>query len=51
MFYTEDINQLDSLDLGRFDLLISIGTMQSPSINFKLFFMSLVQNFWNKILQ
>ncbi len=44
-FYTEDINQLDSLELGRFDLLISIGTMQSPGINFKPFFMDLVQNY------
>jgi cyclopropane fatty-acyl-phospholipid synthase-like methyltransferase len=44
-FYTEDINHLDTLDLGRFDLLISIGTLQSPSINFKPFFMSLVQNY------
>ena len=42
-FYAEDINNLDSLKLGRFDLLISIGTLQSPSINFKPFFMKLVQ--------
>ncbi len=47
-FYAEDINNLDSLDLGRFDLLISIGTLQSPSINFKLFFMNLVQNYLEK---
>jgi len=44
-FYTEDINNLESLDLGTFDLLISIGTLQSPSIHFKPFFMSLVQNY------
>lgn len=44
-FYTEDINHLDTLNLGKFDLLISIGTLQSPSINFKPFFMSLVQNY------
>ena len=37
-FYAEDINNLDSLDLGKFNLLISIGTLQSPSINFKPFF-------------
>jgi len=42
-FYAEDINHLENLDLGKFDLLISIGTLQSPSINFKPFFMSLVQ--------
>jgi hypothetical protein len=44
-FYTEDINQIDRLNLDKFDLLISIGTLQSPSINFKPFFMSLVQNY------
>jgi len=42
--YAHDINDLESLALGQFDLLISIGTLQSPSINFKPFFMSLVQN-------
>lgn len=47
-FYTHDINDLDSLNLERFDLLISIGTLQSPSINFKPFFMSLVQNYLEK---
>ena len=47
-FYTEDINHLDTLNLGKFDLLISIGTLQSPSINFKPFFMSLVQNYLEK---
>jgi hypothetical protein len=47
-FYTEDINNLDNLDLGKFNLLISIGTLQSPSINFKPFFMHLVQNYLEK---
>jgi hypothetical protein len=47
-FHTKDINDLDTLKLGRFDLLISIGTLQSPSINFKPFFMSLVQNYLEK---
>ncbi|WP_415405705.1 class I SAM-dependent methyltransferase [Sulfurovum sp. CS9] len=47
-FYTKDINHLDTLNLGKFDLLISIGTLQSPSINFKPFFMSLVQNYLEK---
>ncbi|RRS30323.1 MAG: methyltransferase [Epsilonproteobacteria bacterium (ex Lamellibrachia satsuma)] len=47
-FYAHDINDIESLRLGRFDLLISIGTLQSPSINFKPFFMSLVQNFLKK---
>jgi len=47
-FYTHDINHIESLNLGRFDLLVSIGTLQSPSINFKPFFMSLVQNYLEK---
>lgn len=47
-FYAHDINDLESLNLGRFDLLVSIGTLQSPSINFKPFFMSLVQNYLEK---
>ena len=48
VFYTEDINHIDRLNLGKFDLLISIGTLQSPSINFKPFFMNLVQNYLKK---
>ncbi|MCK4442015.1 MAG: methyltransferase domain-containing protein [Sulfurovaceae bacterium] len=47
-FIKEDINNIDILNLGKFDLIISIGTLQSPSINFKPFFMSLVQNFLTK---
>jgi hypothetical protein len=47
-FYTQDINHLDELKLGQFDLLISIGTLQSPSINFKPFFMKLVQEYLAK---
>jgi len=47
-FYAHDINDLASLELGHFDLLISIGTLQSPSINFKPFFMSLVKNYLEK---
>jgi hypothetical protein len=44
-FIAHDINELDTLQLGRFDLLISIGTLQSPGIRFKPFFMELVQNY------
>lgn len=44
-FIQEDINQIDSLKLDKCDLLISIGTLQSPSINFKPFFMHLVQTY------
>ena len=47
-FYEHDINEIESLNLKRFDLLISIGTLQSPDINFKPFFMSLVQNYLEK---
>jgi len=46
-FIEHDINKLDDLGLGRFDLIISIGTFQSPNIDFKPFFMSLVQNYLN----
>ncbi|MFK5976581.1 MAG: class I SAM-dependent methyltransferase [Sulfurovum sp.] len=47
-FFAHDINELETLNLNRFDLLISIGTLQSPSINFKPFLMSLVQNYLKK---
>ncbi|WP_345974337.1 methyltransferase domain-containing protein [Sulfurimonas sp. HSL3-7] len=43
-FYSHDINALGELELGRFDLIISIGTLQSPGINYKPFLMELVQN-------
>jgi len=46
-FIKADINKLDELDLGKFDLIISIGTLQSSSLNFKLLFASLVQNYLN----
>jgi len=47
-FYIHDINRLQELDLGTFDLLISIGTLQSPGVNFKPFFMELVQSHLDK---
>ena len=47
-FHAFDINKLDDLDLGTFELLISIGTLQSPEINFKPFFMKMVQEYLNK---
>lgn len=47
-FYAHDINALDELDLGTFDLIISIGTLQSSSIDFKLVFMSLIQKYLKK---
>ena len=42
--YAHDINDLASLNLPKADLLISIGTLQSPGINYKPFLMDLVQN-------
>jgi SAM-dependent methyltransferase len=39
----EDIRKLDNLDLGRFDLILSISTLQSPEIGFKPFLMQLIQ--------
>ena len=47
-FVAEDINALDSLGLERFDLIISIGTLQSPGIRFKPFLMKLVQEYLHK---
>lgn len=40
-----DVNWLHQLNLGRYDLIISIGTLQSPNIDFKLLFMSLIQKY------
>ena len=44
-FLTHDINELDNLNLEKSDLIISIGTLQSSGLNFKLLFMSLIQNY------
>lgn len=44
-FICHDINALDELELGRFDLIISIGTLQSSNISFNATFMSIYQNF------
>jgi len=40
-----DLNKIDSINLGKFDLIISIGTLQSPSINMKKLIMDLVQKY------
>jgi cyclopropane fatty-acyl-phospholipid synthase-like methyltransferase len=42
--HCHDINHLDELTLPKADLLLSIGTLQSPGIDFKPLFMSLIQN-------
>jgi trans-aconitate methyltransferase len=47
-FHAHDINQLETLDLGTFDLLISIGTLQSPGIHFKPLLMNLVQHYLSR---
>ncbi len=43
-FHTHDINNLSALDPGRFDLLITIGTLQSPAVETKPLIMNLVQH-------
>lgn len=47
-FYVHDINDLASLGLGRFDLIITIGTLQSSTLEFKSLFASLVQEYLHK---
>ena len=44
IFYQHDINELNSLNLGTFDLIISIGTLQSSNLQFNKLLMSIVQN-------
>ncbi len=44
-FYNHDINRLEELKLQKSDLIISIGTLQTPNINYKPFLMSLVQEY------
>ncbi len=46
-FFTENIANLDRLNLPKFDLIISIGTLQSSTLDFKQVFMNLVQNYLN----
>ncbi len=45
LFYKQDINRLNELKLDKSNLIITIGTLQSPTINYKPFLMSLVQNY------
>lgn len=47
-FTCHDINRLSELDLGKFDLIISIGTLQSSNIDFNATFMSIYQNHLEK---
>ena len=39
-----DINDLNSLNLGKFDLIVTIGTLQSSNLEFNPLFMSIIQN-------
>jgi hypothetical protein len=43
--HCHDINDLEALQLPRQDLILSIGTLQSPGINTKTLVMSLVQEY------
>lgn len=47
-FLCEDLNNLKNLTIPKADLLISIGTLQSSSLNFKPYFTSLVQEHLEK---
>jgi len=44
-FLVGDINNLKTLNLGTFDLIISIGTLQSTNLDFNKVFMNIVQNY------
>ncbi len=46
--YEHDITVLQKLNLGKFDLIISIGTLQSSNLNFNETFMSIFQEFLEK---
>lgn len=48
LFLKADINKLEELDLGKFDLIITIGTLQSTNIDFNKTFMQIVQKYLNK---
>jgi len=47
-FISHNINKLDELDIGEFDLIVSIGTLQSSNINFNERFMDIYQNYLKK---
>lgn len=47
-FYAWDINKLEELDLEKFDLIISIGTLQSSNLNFNETLMNIVQKYLKK---
>lgn len=43
-FFQEDINRLGNLNLPRFDLVISVGTLQSPGVRSHEVFRALIQH-------
>jgi len=43
-FLEADINRLNDLGIGKFDLIVSIGTLQSSNLSFNTTLMSIVQN-------
>jgi len=47
-FLVGDINNLEVLNLDKFDLIITIGTLQSSNLNFNKTFMNIVQNYLKK---
>lgn len=47
-FLEGDINHLEELNLGTFDLIITIGTLQSSNLDFNTTFMNIVQNYLKK---
>lgn len=42
-FYCHDLNQIDELDLGKFDCILSIDTLQSPGIDGQALLRTLMQ--------
>lgn len=47
-FICADVNELEKTELAKYELLISIGTLQSSNINFNAKFMELFQNHLQK---
>lgn len=43
-FICADVNALEDLNLGRFDVIMSIGTLQSPAVNDRALLRQLVQS-------
>lgn len=48
VFYNADITKLQNLNLDKFDLIITIGTLQSSNLNFNKTLMDITQNYLKK---